>query len=99
MERSGFSPRAARGHLAPGIALLPGLSLSLLHEDDQRRHPGDPRLSRDPDAGAQFGAAAGAALAAELSRGNARLGLAVLQARHPGARPAKEPRMEPGPLS
>ena len=44
-------------------------------------------------------AAAGAALAAELSRRDARLELAVLQARHPGARPAKERGMESRPLS
>ena len=94
LERRGFLPRAARRRSARRLALLPGVSLSVFHQTHPRRHSGDPRLSRDADAGPQRRAAAATALAAELSRRDAGLELAVLPARHFRARPAKERGME-----
>ena len=63
-----FYPRAARRRGARRLALLSGVPLSLFHQTDPPGHPGDPGLSRDADAGQQQAAAAGTALAAELSR-------------------------------
>ena len=94
-----FLPRAAPRRRARRLALLPGLPLPEFHKADPRRHSGDPRLSGDADAGPQHAAAAGTALALQLSRRDARLELAVLQARHSDARPAKERGMESRPLS
>ena len=66
LERRGFLSRAALWRRPRRLALLPGVPLSQFHQTDPRRHSGDPRLSRDANAGPQHGAAAGAALAAEL---------------------------------
>ena len=49
-----FLPRAALGRGARRLALLSGLPLSEFHQADPRRHSGDPRLSRDADAGQQL---------------------------------------------
>ena len=99
VERRRFLPRAALRRGARRLALLPGVPLPEFHKTDPRGHSGDPRLSRDAGAGPQHAAAAGTALAAELSRRDARLELAVLQARHHAAGPAKERGMESRPLS
>ena len=92
LERRGFSPRAARGRVARRLALLPGVSLSLFHQTDARRHRRDPRLSRDADAGQQPPPPPELRWPLNYRVADARLGLAVLQARHPGARPGKRAR-------
>ena len=46
--------RALRFGVAPRrLALLPGVPLSVFHQTDPPRRAGDPRLSRDADAGPQ----------------------------------------------
>ena len=99
VERRRVLPRVALRRGARRFALLSGLPLSEFHEADPPGHFRHPRLSGDADAGPQYAARAGAALAAELSRRHARLELAVLQARHSDAGPAKERGMESRPLS
>src|SRR5258705_10472447 len=94
MERRRILPRAALRRAARRFALLPGISLSKLHENDPRRPAGDPRLSRDANAVSQQPATAGTALAAELPRRHARLEFPVLPARRIRAEPAEEHGME-----
>src|SRR5882724_2280698 len=99
LERRRLLWRAALRRGARRLALLPGLPLSEFYKTHAPGHWCDPGLSGDADAGEEFPAAAGIALAAELSRPHARLELAVLQAWHCDARSAEERGMESRPLS
>ena len=93
LERRRFLPRAALRRGARRLALLPGLPLSEFHEADARRHSGrSAPISATLAPVTQHAAAAGAALAAQLSRRDARLELAVLQARHPRCRTSRRAR-------
>ena len=99
VERRRVLSRAAVRRGARRLALLSGLPLPEFHETDPPGHSRHPGLSGDADAGPKCAPRARAALAAELSRRDARLELAVLQAGHSHARPAKERGMESRPLS
>src|SRR5258707_13602134 len=94
MPGNSANRRAALRRAARRFALLPSISLSQLHKNGPRRPAGDPRLSRDTDAGSQQPAAAATALAAELPHRHARLELPVLPARNIRAEPAENHGME-----
>ena len=89
--------RSRRG--ARRLALLPGIPLSVFHQAHPPGPAGDPRLSRDARPLQQHAPVAAIALAAELPRGDAAVGLPVLPARHLRAGPAEKRGMESRRLS
>src|ERR1700722_11031032 len=99
MERRSILPGFASGNSAGRLALLSGISLPELHQAHSRRRAGDPGLSCDTGADPQCAAAVATILAAELSRGDIVLELAVLPARYFRAGPEQKRGVESWRLS